>query len=388
MTDYVIAGVEQSPEDFRDIPYRSPYTPEQLPDVVDNSHWASAVHDQGSIGSCVANGVVSQCELILNRNDSLVELSRLALYTMTKDYENRLGQSGLFTRDAYKVAYGEGIAEEVNWPYDVSKDNVLPPESVYQNAAERKVGRYEAVIRSKTTASSPTSRVHRLMSALYEGLNPSIAIQVTESIYGLTGPWRTHQFKRVGKDNPSVGGHLMYIVGYDATARMFKVQNSWGTGYGDGGYLGLPFSIVDDVFVESYVVRAFDDYTIMEEPGIYMERKSLFQVSARITPKMEDVGREVNVWVGAVMPDGTALMKQPTAEDVFTGERGDLSGGSDSWKPLSSGVRPVVTDFFLEPDNLISLVHWKNLTDAKGAKIYVAYGDDLFSSTAHLVCTI
>ena len=47
-------------------------------------------------------------------------------------------------------------------------------------------------------------------------------------------------------------GHGMVIVGYDDAgygkyngAGAFKVRNSWGSSWGDGGYWYLPYSVVD-----------------------------------------------------------------------------------------------------------------------------------------------
>ncbi len=43
-------------------------------------------------------------------------------------------------------------------------------------------------------------------------------------------------------EGPSIGGHAVLLVGYDAEARMWRVRNSWGESWGEGGYAWLPWS--------------------------------------------------------------------------------------------------------------------------------------------------
>jgi C1A family cysteine protease len=38
-----------------------------------------------------------------------------------------------------------------------------------------------------------------------------------------------------------LGGHCMLVVGYDASARVFIVRNSWGKSWGMKGYCTMPF---------------------------------------------------------------------------------------------------------------------------------------------------
>jgi C1A family cysteine protease len=39
-----------------------------------------------------------------------------------------------------------------------------------------------------------------------------------------------------------VGGHAVLLVGYDLNSRLWRVRNSWGTGWGEGGYAWLPWA--------------------------------------------------------------------------------------------------------------------------------------------------
>ncbi len=49
-----------------------------------------------------------------------------------------------------------------------------------------------------------------------------------------------------GGNEKSLGGHAVLAVGYDDTKQMFLVRNSWGNGWGIGGYFWMPYQYLDD----------------------------------------------------------------------------------------------------------------------------------------------
>ena len=48
-----------------------------------------------------------------------------------------------------------------------------------------------------------------------------------------------------GNPNKVEGGHVMLVVGYDDTLKCWIVKNSWGTGWGDGGFVKIGYGEVD-----------------------------------------------------------------------------------------------------------------------------------------------
>ena len=43
-----------------------------------------------------------------------------------------------------------------------------------------------------------------------------------------------------------LGGHAVMAVGYDDNSQRFMVRNSWGPGWGLGGYFTLPYAYLTD----------------------------------------------------------------------------------------------------------------------------------------------
>ena len=72
------------------------------------------------------------------------------------------------------------------------------------------------------------------------GVPVIMEIKVTPDVDNASGPWRTH---KIGTDTSVTRGqHYVSIVGFDDDAGRFLVENSWGPGWGDGGFFGVPYS--------------------------------------------------------------------------------------------------------------------------------------------------
>lgn len=369
----LLAGITASPVDPRDYPYVSPFKPEQLSGWVDMRHLVYEIEDQGDIGSCVANGICSQCELIGKQNGVKDDLSRMFLYSATKAYSGRLGQEGLYLRNAYKVARRYGMPLESSYPYDLGLDNIDPPSDIYEAASHRKVDKFEVVV-------SPRNKdydlaVHNIKSALEEGIVVGIGMPITKSLFDFQGPFSQHEYDLEGPDVPNIGGHFMVIVGYDDMGNYFIVQNSWGEDWGNKGYGALPFDIVKEFFFEAYAIRSFNGMGMPEEPGIKLEWSGRFSAQARIVPKPSEIGEKVKIWVGGVFRD-QAFIKPPVHHKPhFLGFETDFSGGTDKWIAVEDHqMLPVIENYEIREDNPIRIISWRDMTEFAGAKIYVSYG--------------
>jgi hypothetical protein len=350
--------------DQRDYPFvpkrTSGFAPslDLLPDVEE-------VEDQADYGTCVANGSLSQCEMLAKRHGVSTDLSRMFVYANGRAITGLPPeQPGMIPRDAMKALYRYGAPIETAWPYLPEYQHTIAPDGVFQLADATKVRRYEAVVVSWLFGSlEQPEKIMRIKAALDEGLSVGIAMTVTQSIYGLAGPWRTHQYKLLNQ-SPIAGGHYMVIIGYDDSVGMWLVQNSWGPGWGDGGFCGLPYAIVDEMMFESWVIRDFAGYRIQESEGIKLELINRFRIDARIIPPVSRIGESVNIWIGAKTPDGTVYLREPGLDDVFT----PLSG--NNYKPCQT--------LTLEESTPVTVVRWRNLSTLAGTKVYLAYGHTPF----------
>lgn len=374
------ANTLASPPDQRDILF-VPRKGIQIADSLDLLPEVFELEDQENLGSCVPNGIGSQCESRLLVAGRPRDLSRLALYTMARKRMGWLNnpQEGLVTRECLQTAYKLGMCDEADYPYDTSLRQVDPPQAIYDLAAPTRIDRYEAVVPPGSYGWGREKKIDMVLAANNERLQVGFAMPVTDSLRHLAGPWQTHQYSPVDATHPSIGGHYQVNIGYDLSIRKFLVQGSWGTKkkdgtpYGDGGFVGLPFSMVDDALFEAWIIRSFDGAEIPEQPGIKLELVNRYRLECRIVPLRSELGTSVDVWAGAML-DGKFYMKTSEA---------------DTWGLWDGAtMQPFRRGMVLEQDNPIKVVTWMDMAKYAGAEVYVAFGTSPLTWTIERICVL
>lgn len=213
----------------------APRSPEELPQRVDLRAYCTTVEDQGQTNSCVANAMVGAVELMHKKEGRpAVELSRMFVYYNSRAIEKREHlDEGTYIHHAMAALLAHGVCEERMWPFQRASVNTKPTEGCYTNAAH-----YEAVQIARTPGTAA------LLSLAQE-------LPVT---FGIVLPNECYDAARDGGMVPSpdtlpmatpAGGHAMLIVGYEMDKKHYIVRNSWGAGYGDDGYIYIPFDVMD-----------------------------------------------------------------------------------------------------------------------------------------------
>lgn len=254
--------------DFRDYKYRATFGGEvpfwrkaapclarrRFPDVVDLTEgqlgpfWPE-VYNQGALGSCVAQSVVAAAfftsgllgEPLENRN-----LSRLMLYGEARGWVPE--DTGAYIREAFKAIARVGVCQEENWPYNPARYRERPGPELYEEGAPW------------------TDVTYARLSGLDDMLDCLSSAQPRPFVLGISC---YDSFGAVSRANPVVpmprrgeslrGGHAILAVGYDQRNKWLKIRNSWGTGWGIGGYAYLPFEyasnggLADDFWTFGFV---------------------------------------------------------------------------------------------------------------------------------------
>lgn len=216
------------------------------------------IYDQSYLGSCTANGVAGAFEFI-QRKQGLTDYkpSRLFIYYEERRIINTIQyDSGAFIRDGLKVVNKLGAPHEDMWPYNINAFTQQPYDSVYQDGLLHQTIQYAFV----------DNRIQTPIKQVIAAENPVI---IGFTVY----PW----FEEVGPNGVCtpvagqqvLGGHCVEIVGYETMHSLtgnYKVyaiiRNSWGTGWGEGGYCYMPLSWLcnyenaDDFWVISQVEAA------------------------------------------------------------------------------------------------------------------------------------
>jgi len=235
------------------------------PDRHENLRWCSPIEDQGPLGSCTAQAVVSLIEFMQRRHGGdYVDGSRLFLYKVSRNLLGWNGDSGAYIRTALKAAVTFGVPPERFWPYDCSRYDEEPTPFLYSYAQE-----YQALdyARLDDTNKKPEVVLETIKKTIAGGLGVVFGFTVYSSLSNAPDiPFPTRQ-------DTAQGGHAIMVVGYDDTHRLpdgtlcpsLIIRNSWGPDWGIGGYGFLP---------DEYVLKGLvcDVWTILKAEWLKVEK--------------------------------------------------------------------------------------------------------------------
>lgn len=212
---------------------------------IDLSKYASHTN-QLEISACAGNATADAVEIINAIDEetrALAEsrpenpqpqLSRMFIYTLARNMmdENKDNQGdvdkddGTYIRLCFEVLSRFGICEESVWPYLTSKVYVLPSLVAMRQAFGHKIHSYYRI------KEEGKDKLDAIISALRSKHPVVFGTQIDKEFEKLNGP------STIDKPNGNISGsHAMIIVGY--MNGLFKVKNSWGKYWRDGGYCYL-----------------------------------------------------------------------------------------------------------------------------------------------------
>ncbi|MBS4189464.1 C1 family peptidase [Bacillus sp. FJAT-49705] len=241
-------NVRKDPIDLRDKLFQSYLfrNEEDLPTQVDLRDRMSEVADQGHLGSCTANAIVSGLReyLLKQSGRPFVPLSRLFLYYHEREIEGDIqDDKGAILRDGMSVLEKIGVCPEVDYPY--SEDFRDTPSSKAENdAGLYRIGQYNRV-----------QDLPRLKSVLAHGLPVVLGFLVTKSFYYSEEVRKTGIVPISGTDdviteNGQQAGHAVCAVGYNDDKQIVIIRNSWGENWGDNGYCYFPYELFQNGIVQ------------------------------------------------------------------------------------------------------------------------------------------
>lgn len=215
----------------------SPATVACLPVSVDLRPQCPPVLDQGQLGSCTANAIASALQFDqMKQQLPTYTPSRLYIYWNERDIEGSTDyDSGAEIRDGFKSLRDVGYCKEDEWPYSIDKFTQKPPDECFNNAKPMCGVAYARLMQLSA----------QLRGCLASGTPFVFGVTVYES-FESKAVEQTGIVPLPGSSEGVIGGHCMLACGYDDSKQQFTIQNSWGTSYGDKGFLYIPYAYMFD----------------------------------------------------------------------------------------------------------------------------------------------
>jgi C1A family cysteine protease len=223
-----------------------------VPASVDLRSWCSPIENQESIGSCTAHAGVGIVEYFERRAfGKHIDASRLFLYKTTRNLLRWTGDTGAFLRSTMGALVLFGVPPEEYLPYVVADFDKEPSAFCYAFAQSFQAISYYRLDPMGTTRESLLAQIKANLSA---GIPAMFGFTVYNSISQAA---TTGKIPYPTAGDKIAGGHAISAVGYDDTMKIkntnpgavetkgaLLIRNSWGTGWGLGGYGWLPYDYV------------------------------------------------------------------------------------------------------------------------------------------------
>lgn len=208
-----------------------------LPSKVSYREQMTPVKHQDGVGACTAFAALAIKEFYDSKEyNQTIDLSEEWLYYKCKEIDGYLGE-GTYPRVAADVLLKQGVCEEKFWPYETQfPPKTRPAAGAELNALQYKISSYAYVPPNLTAVKTALAQNGPLL----------IGVKVWKNFFsiGPTGVVPTPA-------GEYIGGHAMCVVGYDDTKQMLEIKNSWGTTFGDNGYVWLPYSLFNSLILGS-----------------------------------------------------------------------------------------------------------------------------------------
>lgn len=207
-----------------------------LPSAVDLRLQDSPIEDQLNLGSCTAFATGAAIRFG-RRKEGLQDFvtSHLFLYYNSRSWMQKGVDSGATIRDSIKAAAKQGDCPESEWPYDISQFASKPTAQAYVDAKTDRALKYQSVAQNLTV----------MKNCLAQNLPFVIGISVYQS-FESQAVADTGMVPLPKNNEQLLGGHALLCLGYQDSDLQFIVRNSWGSGFGDGGYVYLPYAYLLD----------------------------------------------------------------------------------------------------------------------------------------------
>jgi hypothetical protein len=232
------------------------FSSSNLPSRISYRQYCPVPNQQGNVSTCVGwaasyGALSTQQNIQMGVTNYMHKWARAFdpnfIYSFIKSDNDHFCKDGSSLGDAMKVLENYGCKPRVWEPWLECNDNETFSDFTIALAAMYKIEDWYSVPNDGI--------VENTKIALSYKLPVVIGIYLTESFMKGTSLTYGQYNPRAGEKY--IGGHAMCVVGYDDTkfGGSFEVMNSYGTNYGDGGFVWISYEDFAATVGEAYVMK-------------------------------------------------------------------------------------------------------------------------------------
>lgn len=277
--------------------------------------------DQGREGACTGFGLATVANYLIRQLNpkSTAEVSMRMLYEMARRYDEWEGENyeGSSARGAMKGWNKHGVCLDSQWPYSAAGSPGMLTTARAHQAAQIPMGAYFRVN-------------HKDIVAMHAAITEVGILYATSQVH--EGWQQVGPNGKIAFSPTVIGGHAFAIVGYDAEG--FWIQNSWGPGWGFGGYGHITYEDWLENGSDVWVARLGVPVAITSAGGAAVASQFLV---GEVKPATFNALRPHVVCLdndGLLAQTGAFANDAETVEDIITKQIPELTKGWDKCRVL------------------------------------------------------
>jgi C1A family cysteine protease len=201
--------------------------------------------DQGQVGSCVSWAIDYSAFNILENEQGISGGPQAPMYTYAQIAQ---GNDERSTPDeTFEILTSQGVDDRSDYWQGDFDYTTQPDVNERANAANWKLSGYTPL----RTGLGAKADIEESISS---GLPVAISIEVHQSWMDISSSDAAAYTYMPGNawSDPVLGGHEVTIIGYNSQG--VRIENSWNTSWGDGGYINVPWKFVTQQVEEANAV--------------------------------------------------------------------------------------------------------------------------------------
>lgn len=224
---------------------------EDLPNSFDLSIYLPPIRSQGQQGSCVSWAISYCMKSIQEKIENGIDFTNADITSPAYTY-NQITQgncTGTQLVQTLELLKDKGVCSWNSFPYTDTNCNLQPTKEQDELALENRISDYKCL--------SGINMVNEMKGLIFQKTPIIIASYLSEE-FGKTDEFGLTAYREHNVDYSLERCHVMLVVGYSNTYNAFKVINSWGTDWGDNGFVWIDYKAFDNVTDETSEFRVIN----------------------------------------------------------------------------------------------------------------------------------